>query len=297
MSPRWHAPTELREALQLLRDEEDAVLIAGGVSMVLFMNLGFLQPTDMVSLASLRELYGVQRTDREIDIGAMETHTRLAADPDLRATYPAAADMFRGIANVRVRNWGTVGGNLAHADPAQDPPVMLSALGASVHVVGPEGARSVPVAQLADGPLTPTIAEDEIITRIKIPVAADQSLRTAYVKFLPGTKDDYATVSIAAALRPDADGNLTDVRLAAGSVGPTVVALHAAAQRLEGQKPDPDVLTSVADTVRDEVRPRSDRRGSADYKREMAGVMAQRAIRMCLETHAHEPTPNRRAAT
>jgi aerobic carbon-monoxide dehydrogenase medium subunit len=283
MSHRWHTPSDLGHALDLLHDDEDAVLIAGGVSMVLFMNVGFLQPADMVSLAGLRELFGVRRTDGGIDLGAMETHTRLATDTILRATYPAAADMFSGIANVRVRNWGTLGGNLAHADPAQDPPVMLTVLGASAEVVGSDGSRSVPVGELAAGPLTPNITDEEIITRIRIPVPSDDPLRTAYVKFLPGTKDDYATVSIAAALRCGDDGRLTDVRLAGGSVGPTVVDLASAAQCLEGQKPDPDVLASVAEAVREQVHPRSDRRGSADYKREMAGLMTQRAVRACLE--------------
>lgn len=286
MSQRWHAPQDLPSALELLQD--DAELIAGGVSLVLFMNLGFLEPVDLVSLAAIPELHGVRRAGGEIVVGAMETHDQLSKDPTLGAVYPAAARMFAGVGNPRVRAWGTLGGNLAHADPAQDPPVMLTALGAHADIVGANGPRSLPVEQLATGPLSVDLDEGEIITSVRIPVPASPP-RTAYIKFLPGTQDDYATVSVAAALDIGDDGVIDRARLAAGSVGPTTVPLLRSATALEGQRPDPDVLQALHEAVRDEVSPTSDRRGSADYKREMAGVMAQRAVDACRRAPTTSP--------
>lgn len=256
------------------------MLIAGGVSMVLFMNVGLLRPERLVSLARIDALRGVERSGGELLVGAMETHARLADEPLISRSYPALADLFGGIANVRIREWGTIGGNLAHADPAQDPAVFLTALGAAVDVIGPRGARLVPVEELTDGPLSPTIDGDEIITTVRIPLAPS-GRRSAYVKFLPGTQDDYATVSIAAVLDHDERGAVTAARIAAGSVGPTALHLPSASDLLVGHAPDPDMLNAVHAAVRDEVEPRSDRRGSADYKREMAGVMARRAVAAC----------------
>ncbi|MBS3942515.1 MAG: FAD binding domain-containing protein [Actinobacteria bacterium] len=279
MTLLWRRPTTLDGAIEELASD-DAAIYAGGVSLVLLMNLGLFEPATLVSLAAVPGLAAVTGDDEAVDLGAMCTHARLAADPILRRTHPAAADMFAGIGNVRVRSWGTLGGNLAHADPAQDPPVMLAALHGTVSVVGPRGDRVIPVEAIAEGPLSPALDPDEIVTSVRLPLAEERS-GSSYLKYLPGTKDDYATVSIGAHLQFDRAGAVRQARLVAGAVGPTVVVLGAGSEVLTGHPLDPDVLDALRVAVRDEVNPSSDRRGSADYKREMAGIVAARAASAC----------------
>jgi len=182
---------------------------------------------------------------------------------------------------VRIRNQATVGGNLAHADPAQDPPPMLAALGAAVTVVSPRGARSIAVEDLAVDHFTTTLAGDEIITEVIVPPLAPGT-RATYVKFLPRTADDYATVSVAAAMRL-ADGAVADTRIVLGAVGPTPIRARAAEAALAGAKPSRERLAQAAALVRDEVDPLDDLRGSAEYKREMARVWTERALLALVE--------------
>jgi carbon-monoxide dehydrogenase medium subunit len=123
-------------------------------------------------------------------------HARLAADPLVQATHQELSAMFARIGNIRVRAWGTVGGNLALAEPSQDPPVLLAALGAAVDVTGPGGTRRIPVAELSYGPMSTVLEPQELLTRVILPLP-EAGERCAYRKFLPKTADDYATVSAA----------------------------------------------------------------------------------------------------
>lgn len=277
-------PRELPEAIEELSGE-DAIVLAGGQSLVLLMNTGLVVPERLVSIAGLAELRGVVVGDDGLDIGALCTHRELAEHPVIRRRLPAAARMFDGVGNIRVRNSGTVGGNLVHADPAQDPPVMLAALGAQVAVAGSAGDRRLAVEDVAEGPFWPTIEQGELVTRVHVPWPGEND-RMAYIKFLAGSHDDYATVSVAARLTMQ-DGVVSTARMAAGAVGPTVAILDAAAEALQGRAPDdPDAQHELGERVRDLVSPSADRRGSADYKREMAGVVARRAVQACLSGEA-----------
>jgi CO/xanthine dehydrogenase FAD-binding subunit len=280
MSPRFIAPRSLGEAVDAL-SEPDAMPIAGGVAVGVLANLDLFSPDLLVSLAKIPELRGVSLTDDALDIGAAETHHCAAVDPLLRRELPELTGMFSRIGNVRVRAWGTVGGNLALAEPAQDPPVFLAALGAHVLTRGPAGTRRLPVAELSDGPMTTVLHQGELITRIVVPRLAPDE-RCAYLKFLPRTADDYATVS--AAIRVGfAGGRIMRARLFCGGVGPVPVDCHLAADLLVGQAGDePDVLDGLGAAVRDAVSPNEDHRGSADYKREMAAVFARRAVQACV---------------
>lgn len=277
MSPEFMVPTSLDEAVAALADE-DAAAVAGGVAVGLLANLGLFSASRLVSLARVPELHGAGADDGALVLGAGMAHAKLAADPVVRHELPALSAMFGHIGNVRVRAWGTVGGNLALAEPAQDPPVMLSALDAEVLVQGPGEPRRVPVAELGDGPMSTVLRQGELITKVTVPVlAADETC--VYRKFLPKTADDYATVSVALKVRV-ADDHVAAARLFCGSVGPIPVACDEAAALLVGRRiTDQDSLDDVVEAVRDGVSPVTDHRGSADYKREMAGVFARRAVR------------------
>jgi len=236
-----------------------------------------------VAIERLPGLRGVTLGDAgaELVLGAATPHARLAADPLLLDELPEAAGMFGHIGNVRVRNWGTVGGNLALAEPAQDPPVLLAALGADVVADGPSGRRRLPVATFGEGPMTTVLEPGELITQVTNPrLGADE--RCAYLKFLPTTADDYATVSAAVRLRLDRDV-ITEARIFCGAVGPVPVDCPAAAALLLGRSAEADDrFDGVADAVADVVSPVTDHRGEAEYKREMAGVFVRRALERAL---------------
>ena len=199
----------------------------------------------------------------------------------MRSMLPEVADMFGDIGNVRVRAWATLGGNLAHADPAQDPPVMLGALGAHVVAQGPSGVREIPVSELADGLFSTQLAPDELITAIHVPIPP-ADVCCAYTKFLPRTADDYATVSAAARIAVTDDGVVERADLVLGSVGPTPVFATEAANALVGRPlGDRHAIDLMVETVRRIISPPSDVRGSSEYRREMAGVIARRSVLAC----------------
>ncbi|MBN9110206.1 MAG: FAD binding domain-containing protein [Pseudonocardia sp.] len=282
MSGGFARPRTVEEAVEALADE-DALPIAGGVAVALLTNLGLVSGRRLVALGGIPGLRGVVRgaDGATLELGAATPHARLAEDRTLIDELPVAAGMFGHIGNVRVRNWGTVGGNLALAEPAQDPPVLLSALGAEVVIERSGGSRQLPVAELGDGPMSTVLEPGELITRVVVPVlAADE--RSAYLKFLPVTADDYATVSAAVRLRVDGAGDdavITQARIVCGAVGPVPVDCTVAAELLVGRAiGDEERYAGVADAVATAVSPKSDHRGDAGYKREMAGVMVRRAV-------------------
>jgi len=283
MTYDYHEPREVAEALHLLvKHGEDAHLIAGGTATVLLLRQGLIRPGHVISLRAIGALSGIGRApDGGLRIGATATHRQAERSADVRALSPALTNAFASVATVRIRNQATVGGSLAHADPAQDPPPMLAALGAAVTAVSPRGARSIAVEDLAVDHFTTTLAGDEIITEVIVPPLAPGT-RATYVKFLPRTADDYATVSVAAAMRL-ADGVVADARIVLGAVGPTPIRARAAEAALAGAKPSRERLAQAAALVRDEVDPLDDLRGSAEYKREMARVWTERALLALVE--------------
>jgi aerobic carbon-monoxide dehydrogenase medium subunit len=270
--------SDLEDALQLLSADADAHLIAGGTSVMLLMHLGLMEPSHLISLRRVDELRGISATaDGGLEIKAMTTHRQLETAPEVQRFCPALTETFRDVATVRIRNQGTIGGNLAHADPAQDPPPMLIALGAEVVLKSASCERRVRLEELATGYLSTVIQPDEILTEIHVPPLAAGTHAT-YIKFLPRTHDDYATVSVAATLRMNGD-RCENVRLALGSVAPTPLRLHEVEDAVRGQPLTDAAIAAAASMVPGLVDPPDDARGSAAYKRRMAGVWTERALR------------------
>lgn len=280
MSLTFRRPETLAQAFDDLT--EDALVLAGGQSLILLMNTGLLYPSRLVSLARIEELRGIRHDGDVLDIGALCTHHEIANDPLVTTQLPVAVSTFARVGNARVRTSGTLGGNLVHADPAQDPPVLLAALDAEVVIEGPGSERVIASRDVAIGPMMASLEEDEILTRVRVPVpGADSSC--SYIKFRSGSLDDYATVSVAVKVTRDRAGTVLDARLAAGAVGPTVTLLNEASGLLRGRRlDDDDALSEVGRAARAAVAPVADRRGSADYKRAMTGVIVVRALRSCL---------------
>ena len=273
-----HRPTTLQEAHDLLdRHGEEARVIAGGTGLVQLMKLRLSQPEHLVALHRVPGLAGIERGNGALRIGAMTAHREVESSPLVREHAPLLAEAYRRVGTVRIRNMATVGGGLAHGDPNQDPQPALIALGASAVLTSKTGTREVAVEELSSGYYETVIAPNEVLTEVVVPVPSPKTGH-AFIKFLPRTADDYATVSVAVLLSMDSGGNCRDVRIALGSCGVTPVRAHQAEGILEGRAPTPQRLRDAAETVAAEVDPSDDVRGSAEYKREMAPVMTRRAL-------------------
>jgi carbon-monoxide dehydrogenase medium subunit len=276
----YHAPSSLAETFELLaRYGEDAHLMAGGTALVLLLQQGLVQPGHVVGLRDVAELQGGARRldDGGLQIGALTTHREAERASAVADYCPALADTFSRVATVRIRNQATVGGNLAHADPAQDPPPMLIALVGSAMVASASGSRSIPLDEFFVDYFETALQPGEVLMSVDLPPLA-AGTRVTYKKFLPRTQDDYATVSVAAALRVGDDGRCADVRIALGAAATTPVRARQVEDALRGKQLTADAIKEAAALVRDEVDPLDDLRGSAGYKREMARVWTQRAL-------------------
>jgi carbon-monoxide dehydrogenase medium subunit len=277
----------LQETFDLLQTHgEDAHLMAGGTALVLLLQQGLLQPGHVVGLQKVTDLQGIRRLDDGgLQIRAMATHRQAEKSADVQAYCPALAETFSHVATIRIRNQGTVGGNLAHADPAQDPPPMLIALNGAAMIASREGERRVPLDEFFVDYFETALQAGEVLVSIDLP-PLPAGTRVTYKKFLPRTQDDYATVSVAAALRVGADNTCEDVRVALGAAATTPIHARNVENALRGQRLDAQKIKDAAALVRDEVDPLDDLRGSSGYKREMARVWTQRALQELLDAGA-----------
>ena len=274
-----HQPDSLEQTFSLMHQYEDAHLMAGGTSLMVLLNLGLLELTNVIALHRLDALKGIRRTgDGGLEIRALTTHRQAERSADVQAYCPELAATFAHVATVRIRNQATVGGNLAHADPAQDPPPMLIALGAQVVIATPTGERSLPLDEFFVGYLTTVLRSGELVCAVRLP-PLPRGTRAVYHKFLPRTQDDYATVSVGATMLLDDAGRCQDVRIALGGAAPVPLRPKAVEDALRGEVPTEPRIAEAAALVLDLVDPPDDARGSASYKRQMARVWTERALR------------------
>jgi carbon-monoxide dehydrogenase medium subunit len=275
-------PGTLEEAIDLLTEHGDeAHLLAGGTAVVLLLKQGLIDPRVLVHLGRLPvsdpRLDTARREDGHLAIGALQPLHRLETDPLIIEAVPAVAGAVARVATVRIRNQATIGGNLVHADPAQDPPPILLVHDTSLDLVGPRGTRVVPLADFFVDVFETCIEPDEVLTTVRVPVP-DPASRFGYTKFLPRTVEDYATVSIAARLDRAPDGTIADARIALGNAGPTPFRALDAEASLRGQRPTPATLRLAAALTEQAADPVDDVRGSAGYKRQMVGVWTARTL-------------------
>ena len=280
----YRTPRSLKEVHQeLKRFGTDAKLIAGGTALVIMMKQRLVRPSSLISLRMVRGLNGIAEKDGALRIGGLATHREVETSPLVRRRVPLLAETYRHVATIRVRNMATVGGGLAHADPNQDPPPTLMVLGAILKASSADGSRVIPLEEFFTDYYETVLKPDEIITEVSVPRLPANS-GGAFVKFLPRTADDYATVSAAAVVILDRARKIfTDVRIALGSVGTTVLRAREAEAILRGQPVKAEALREAAEKAKQAVDPVSDFRGSAAYKKEMAVVFVRRALEMALD--------------
>ena len=255
---------------------------------MLQMKQRFAQPSQVIGLRQLAGTEGlgaIEEIGGELRVGALCTLKQLEDSPLLRKRIPLLAETTSRVATRRIRAMATMGGALVNGDPNQDPPPTLVALGATADLTSGDGVRTCPVEELFVDYYETDVRPGEVLTAVNVPIPAEDTFG-AYLKFLPRTADDYATVSVAAVVSRDADNACRDVRIVLGAAGVTPVRANAAEDMLRGQELTDDAIRAAASTVPDAVDPLDDFRGSADYKREMAGVFVRRALVRALEARS-----------
>jgi len=278
----YHAPKSIAEATDLLtRLGEDAKILSGGQSLIPLMKLRLASPRHVIDLNGIPGLAYIREADGVLKIGALTRESDLEESEVVRTRYPILYDTCRTIADPIVRNLATVGGNLAHADPANDHPATMLALEAQLVAVGQKGERRISVASFFTGPFTTTLAAPEIVTEIRIPIPPPRS-GGAYLK-LERKVGDFATAAVAAQITLAANGAIERAGLGLTNVGPTPIKARKAEGFLRGKRPDEGVLKETARLVAEESQPSADLRGPAEYKRDVVRVLAARALRKALE--------------
>jgi carbon-monoxide dehydrogenase medium subunit len=259
----WLAPSSLEEAAELRAQRgADATVVAGGSFLGILMNQGFVEPGSLLSLRRVDELRGISVHDGELRLGAMVTHRQVERDPVVRESWPVLARGFGLVASPRVRNQATVGGVLADADYASDPPAVLCALGARAVLRSPRGEREVPIDELILGFYETCIADDELLTEVRVPAGIESA---TYRKFRSRSSEDRPCVAVAAA-----------------RAGETLRVVVGACAEVPQHYPDICAEESspheIGARYADRLEPLSDSRGSADYRRRVVAVEVRRAV-------------------
>ncbi len=278
----YHAPTTLPEAVALLeRYGEGAKVLSGGQSLLPMLKLRLAQVDHLVDIGRIPGLDYIKEEGGFLRIGGGTREASLERSELISSRYPILLDTARVIADPLVRNRATVGGNLAHGDPANDHPATMLALDAVVLVRGPKSERTIPVAQLFTGILTTSLAPTEILTEIRIPIPPPGS-GGAYMK-LERKVGDFATVGAAAQVTLGKNGAVEHVGIGLTNAGPTPIKATEAERSLVGKQPDRAALAAAGALAARAAAPTADRRGAVDYKREMARVLTTRALTAAVE--------------
>jgi carbon-monoxide dehydrogenase medium subunit len=275
----YERATSVDHALELLALlGPDARLLAGGHSLLPMMKLRLAHPRYLIDIDPLAaELGYVRELEGEVRIGAMTRHRALLESELLAERLPIFNDAERVIADPLVRNRGTIGGALCQADPSEDLSAVCAAVGARMVVCGPGGERIIEMRDFSRGPYTTAVGPDEMLLEIRVPVRDDSG--SAYQK-LDRRVGDWAVVAAGAALAIRT-GRISDAGIALAAVGADVNSAQAE-EALRGRAPSDEVLNAAAAKAAEHTRPVSDQRGSADYKRHVAGVLTERALRSAL---------------
>jgi carbon-monoxide dehydrogenase medium subunit len=277
----YFAPTTLDEAGRLLEQHGDeAKVLAGGQSLIPLMKLRFASPQVLVDLNGVTGLDEIAEEDGALRIGALVRHSACERSELLRGRFGALGDAAPQISDPIVRNRGTVGGSLAHADPQGDWGSVMLAIRAEVVARGPDGSRTIPVRELFQGPFTTTLEPDEILTEVRLPDPGPAAAGT-YVK-LERKVGDFATVGVAVHVS-FANGSVARAGIALTGVGPTNIVAEAAEEALVGSALDDAAVEEAARLAAAASQPSTDNRGSEEYKRNVVRVFTERGLRKAAE--------------
>lgn len=278
----YHLPETVAEACLLRRDlGPKAKVLAGGTDVLHKMKTGALAPESLISLRLLADLRQIRyEAGRGVVIGALATHSDLVDSPVLHQRYLSVSQAAHQMASNQIRNLGTVGGNIVNAVPSADLPPILVALKATIRLAGVNGQREMPLEEFFVEPASCVIAADEILTEITIP---DQSATgSTYIKFGLRRSGALAVVGVAAAVTVET-GAISEARIALASSAPVLLRARKAEAFLAGKTPTPETLAEAGKIAAGESRPRDSIRGSAEYRRNLVGVLTKRALKKAVE--------------
>jgi len=268
----YQAPETLDDAIRLLTEGgEDAKVLAGGHSLIPLMKLRLAAPSLLVDLRRVPGLHGIQRENGHFRIGSMTTHHAVEASPELGIAAKAAST----IADPQVRHRGTLGGTLVHADPAGDMPAVLLALEGTVTAQGPQGQREITAADLFQDYLTSSLAQDEILTEVRLPALDGYGF--GYQKF-NRRSEDWGMVAVTALVKRAPDGSCEDVRVALGNMGSVPLRASAVEEALRGGALDARAIAAAAEHADAGTDPPEDLNATTEYKRHLARVLTRRAL-------------------
>ena len=273
----YHRAGSVAEAVQLLSNNEGAKLLAGGHSLLPLMKLRLAAPAVLVDIGRIEALKGISASGGGITIGALTTHAEVASSDLVQQHAPVLAEAAALVGDPAVRNRGTIGGSVSHADPASDQPTVLTALGATFNVTGPGGDRSIAAADFATGLLENALAENEVLTSISVP-SVPSGAGSAYVKF-PHPASRYAVVGAAAVLAVSG-GTCSSASVVVGGVETTPARAASVEAALVGSDLSDAALDAAAAAVGGDLNgdPMGDVFASAEYRRAMAAVYVRRAL-------------------
>jgi aerobic carbon-monoxide dehydrogenase medium subunit len=272
----YQEPTTLKKAFALMaKYGEDGRVIAGGTSLIIMMRQRLLMPKVVISLARIPKFDRIMFNAKDgLRIGAGARHRDIELSPAVKKHYPLLHETFRKVAQPRIRNMGTVGGNLAGGDPLTDPGASLIALDAEVTLTSTNGQRTLRLDEFFIDYYQTALEPGELLTEIRVPPPARAGW--SHIKFTPRSVEDFATVGVAVTLKAQ-DGNCEDIRIGLNSVGSTILHAKKAEEVLRGRAITDEALRQMGEIASSECDPTDDNRGSAEYKREMVKVLVRRA--------------------
>jgi len=273
----YFRPGTISEALKLLQKHgDDAKILSGGQSLIPMMKLRIARPSILIDINRVTGLSYIKEDGGFLRIGGMTREAELEASPLLHSKYPLLIDTAAVIADPQVRNLATVGGNIAHGDPANDHPATMMALGAQIVAAGPQGERVIPVEEFFVSLFTTALQPDEILTEIRIPMPPPRS-GGAYFK-LERKVGDFATAAVAVQLTLDDKGAVGKIGIGLTNVGPTPIKARGAENFLRGKKLDDSAIAEAAQLAANEAQPSADLRGPVEYKRGLIREFTVRAL-------------------
>ena len=280
MRPRgfeYYAPSSLSEAVSLLHSGNESKILAGGQSLITLMKLRLASAEMLIDINHIAELTQIRKENDTIVVGALARHDQIANSRLIRETSLLISEAAGVIADQQVRNRGTIGGSLAHADPTADLPTACTAVRAKVVTANVNGSRSIDSADFFRGYYNTALERDEIIREVRIPVPPPRS-GGSYLKLSKG-HNDFAVVAVGSLLTFDNDNVCRAASVVLGGVAPTPIHAKNAEKLLIGRKPEDEVIEEASQKASDDLSPPSDLRASAEYRLEMAKVLTGRTVK------------------
>lgn len=277
----YAAPQNLTEAINLLGQDENAKVLAGGQSLLPMMRFRLAAPNLLVDINHLTGLDFIREEGSWLKIGALTREAALDHSGLIRSRYTLLADTTRMVADPLVRNLATLGGNLAHADPANDHPAAMLAYAAQIVAVGPKGERVIPIESFFSGPFGTALAHNEILTEIRIPIYQPGDAG-AYLK-MERRVGDFATAGVAVQVHIDGSGRCTSAGIGLTNVGMTPIKARTAEEALKGRQLDAATIREAARLASEAADPQADNRGPVEYKRALVRTLTSRALHAILD--------------